>query len=98
MNATAIADVSQGSSPYVSSTRPQRASVAMLITGESTWRMPRDRVSVAMAFATRPMSAVSQLAARPMACGKTVAPDRRRPCSASSNGMIGIPSRVRVTK
>src|SRR5690606_39010702 len=32
------------------------------------------------------------------ACGNTVAPSCRRPCSASSNGMIGMPSRVRSTK
>ena len=78
--------------------RPQRTSVARLTTGESTCRMPRERVSRAMAVATRPISAVSQVAARPMACGKTVAPGRVRPWTASSNGTIGMPRRVRSTK
>ncbi len=39
-NAIAICEVRYGSSPYVSSTRPHRTSLAMLITGDSTSRMP----------------------------------------------------------
>ena len=97
-NASAICDERYGSSPYVSSTRPQRTSLAMLITGESACRIPRLRVSRADAAATLPTSAVSQVAARPIACGNTIAPSRPSPCSASSNGMIGMPSRVRSTK
>ena len=91
-------DVSSGSSPYVSSTRPQRTSLARLTTGDSTWRTPRLPASRAAAPATRPTSAGSQVAASAMACGNTVAPARMRPCSASSKGMIGTPSRVRSTK
>ena len=55
-------------------------------------------VPVTIARATRPMSAVSHVAASAIACGNTVAPSRVSPCSASSNGMIGMPSRVRSKK
>ena len=71
-----IAEARNGSSPYVSSTRPHLGSDAMFTTGDRTWRTPRLRVSSAIAPATRSMSAVSQPAARPIAAGKTVAPSR----------------------
>ena len=70
----------------------------MLITGESTWRTPREMVCLAMAVATAPTRAVSQLAARPIAWGKEVAPGWTNPCNASSNKMMGMPRRVSVTK
>ena len=97
-NARPITDDRYGSSPYVSSTRPHRTSSAMLTTGDSTWRMPRLRVSRAAAAATRVISAVSHVAASAIACGNDVAPSPPKPCSASSNGMIGMPSRVFSTK
>ena len=53
------------------------------------------RASSEMAVATRSMRSVSQVAARPIACGKTVArPARATPCSASFHqGKAGMPSR-----
>ena len=56
------------------------------------------RASLAIAAATRAVSAVSHVAASAIAEGKTVAPLPYRPCTASSNGMIGMPSRVCSTK
>ncbi len=42
------------------------------------------RASIEVAVATRSMRSVSHVAARPIACGKTVArPARATPCSAS---------------
>jgi hypothetical protein len=70
----------------------------MFATGDNTCRMPRLRVSSAIAVATRDMSDVSHVAASPIACGNVVAPGRTSPWTASSNGMIGMPSRVRSTK
>ncbi len=51
------------------------------------------RASAAIAPATSPMSAVSQVAARAIAWGKTVAPGATTPWSASVTGMRGIPRR-----
>ena len=67
----------------------------MLTTGESTWRMPRLAVSPAMAFgdARHQRSCPTSPRAR-WPAGNIVAPSRVRPCTASSNGMIGMPSRV----
>jgi hypothetical protein len=90
-----ITPVRWTSSPKVSSVRPHRTSVARFTTGESTMRMPRLRVSRAAASCTRRTSAESKVAARPIACGKTVAPSRMSPCRASSNGMMGIRRRER---
>jgi len=70
----------------------------MFTTGDSACRIPRLLVSRAAACATPPASAVSQVAARPMAWGNTVAPGAISPWSASSNGMIGMPNRVFPTK
>ena len=55
-------------------------------------------LATSTADATRPTNAVSHVAARPIACGKTVASLRINPCSPSSKGMIGMPSRVLSTK
>ena len=60
--------------------------------------MPRLLVSAATAPATPDMRSTSHVAARPIAWGNAVAPGPTRPCKASSNGMIGIPSRVSSTK
>ena len=76
---TAILEVKNGSSPYVSSVRPQRTSRAMLTTGDNTCRMPLDFTSTAIADATVFINFVSHEAARPIACGKTVAPSLINP-------------------
>src|SRR4030042_396272 len=47
------AEARNGSSPYVSSVRPQRTSRAILTTGDRTCRIPRVRVSRPVARATR---------------------------------------------
>jgi hypothetical protein len=70
----------------------------MLITGESACLTPRVRVSRVIALATRATSVVSQVAASAIACGNIVPPSRTKPCTVSSNGMIGMPSRVFSTK
>ena len=67
----------------------------MFTTGDRTMRMPRLRVSRAMAAATRPTSAESHVAASAIPAGYTVAPRRITPCTASSKFSIGMPSRVR---
>ena len=69
-----------GSSPYVSSTRPQRTSSAMLMTGDSTCRMPRlPRFRGDRAGDARRRARVSHVAASAIAGGNIVAPSRVEP-------------------
>ena len=56
-------------------------------------RLARDRAARRAPSARCPRSPPARSPA-----GNIVAPSRTKPCSASSNGMIGMPSRVRSTK
>ncbi len=88
--------ISSGSSPNVSSTRPQRRSRVMHNTGENVWWMPVAETSTAVARATRSSSSGSQEAAMPSWVGKIVAPGQNEwPWMQSSAVRSGIFSRVR---
>ncbi|CPU64439.1 Uncharacterised protein [Mycobacteroides abscessus] len=85
-----------GSSPNVSSTRPQRRSRAMQSTGEKVQWTPVAATSTAVARATCSTSAGSHVAAMPSCVGKIVAPTQNEwPWMQSSASSRGMRSRVR---
>ena len=92
--------MSQGSSPKVSSTRPQRVSRAMHSTGEKVQPIPVAATSRAVARAASRTRSGSQVQAWASWLGKIVAPCQKEwpwmQSSATSNGMPSRVSRARV--
>src|SRR5450432_1332697 len=74
--------------------RPQRGSRATSTTGASTCWTPRARVWRAATVKICSSNGGSNVAARPIACGKLVPPGATKPCSDSSCNSAGIPRRV----
>ena len=87
-----------GSSPNVSSRRPQRGSRQTSSTGPRPWCAPVARICVRTASASSSTSAGSHVLARPIACGKTVASRAINPEQISSWTIAGMPSRVCSTR
>ena len=87
-----------GSSPYVSSTRPQRGSRVVSITGASAWRAPISSIRRRRVVAIASTSSGSNEAAAPIDCWNTGAPRPSTPWSDSSWTIAGIPSRVSSTR
>ena len=75
--AEASSPISTGSSPKVSSTRPQRVSRAMHSTGEKVQCTPVQETSSAVARPAASTLAASQLTAMPSWEGKIVAPGQK---------------------
>ena len=81
-----------GSSPKVSSIRPQRGSRATSTTGASTRWTPRARISRAAIVNTRVTSSGSQELASAIACGKLVASRRRSRAGLPRGTVPGCPA------
>ena len=94
--ATPNSAVRYGSSPKVSSIRPQRGSRATSTTGDNARLTPRARISRPMTTLISRIKSGSHDEARAIACGKLVASSAAYPCKPSSCINIGMPSRVWV--
>src|SRR5690349_21458593 len=78
-----------GSSPNVSSVRPQRGSRHTSSTGERPWWAPIARIWTRTESATASARSGSHVDARPIACGNTTAPRAIRPEQLSSCSIGG---------
>jgi hypothetical protein len=85
-----------GSSPMVSSIRPQRRSLATSSTGASPWWTPRPRISRPIRSPILATSAGSKLAPQHSGDGYTVACQAASPVRHSSCTIAGIPNRPAV--
>ena len=97
MNATPKRETRYGSSPNVSSVRPQRGSRQTSSTGARPWCAPTARIWTRIASASSSARSGSQVLARPIACGKTTASRAISPEQISSWTIAGIPRRVSST-
>ena len=97
-NATPMRATRYGSSPNVSSVRPQRGSRQTSSTGERPWCAPVARICTRTASASASARSGSQVLASPIACGKIVASRAIRPEQISSWTIAGMPSRVSSTR
>ena len=86
-----------GSSPMVSSTRPQRASRTTSSTGASPWCTPTARMPVPIRVAISRISAGSKVAPQDNGTGYAVAPQAVNPARHSSWTSAGMPNRPAAT-
>ena len=87
-----------GSSPYVSSMRPQRGSRVMSRTGPSACRAPVASIRRRSVVAICSTRSASHVAAAPMDCWNEGASRASRPWRVSSWKIAGIPSLVSSTR
>ena len=86
-----------GSSPMVSSVRPQRGSLVTSRTGERPWWMPTARMLAPMAAAIWQTSSGSKDAPQASGVGKMVAVQAAKPVRHSSCATAGMPNLLAAT-